>query len=262
MTNSIVNSDLTFNGHPIHLIELDEDGHILQIWTDKKCIYLDWCKKYQVHLADTFNGGGDIQLNYWIAPGAEEKVQTAWEKLGIKSEAKQITELPPEVPDWLESAWDIGETPNYCQVCEDYLPREPDCDCKHLWWVNTWGDYGGCGYCEHSDLDKVYYPSMRGLFRWMGRPSVLALREALMKHNYILHPTTRMFARCKAQWCFNEPYKETTPEFGGAYWDNDEIDPEDHPLLEPAIVWMQSLEAGITQKWDWKTVEWIDRWLN
>lgn len=174
---------------------------------------------------------------------------------------------PERLRALLESAW-ICESSLYCSVCQDYMPAEPDRECRHIWWVDSWGELGGCGYCEHSDLTATYQDHVFAYLDLAGLPSVLALKEALEAHSYEIASDVIPIASCEAWYSINHrlpDHSETWPVRFGHRWssfsDEGDLDGEDEQL-EPALIWFKSLESGKTIEADNLTVKWIETWIN
>jgi hypothetical protein len=236
--------NLTFLDKPVTLIQLDEQDQLLQIWTETDKYVAQWSKKYQVHLIDTFNGGTDVEGRYW----SSLPVSQINPKPGAI--ALEWNGLPTDVADWIEEAWEHSGYSLYCQVCDDHFLDELGDECQHLIWVDSEAEWRGCGYTGVWDLDQTYYRGLIRLFRWMGKPSLLALRNALEQDSFDLYPRTRMIARQFG----NQP-----PAFGNEF--GIEVDPDNHPNLASAIAWLESLEGGITQVANRQTITWIDQYL-
>ena len=221
---------LTYLDKPVTLIELDNDGHIRQIGTEKHQYFVEWCKKYGVHLVDDFNGGEEVYHQYWVR---DLKALSS-----VHPDAIQITALPESIQEQLDDAWECSDTV-YCQVCEDRMPRGTEYECRHLWWVDSKGEYGGCGHYDH-DLDATYRDGIFAVLDLTGLPSVLALKESLLAHSYDIDPDCAPIASCEVWYWRN--YRspkdcETRPVRFGHEWEI-YLDSDD-AQLEPAVIWLR-----------------------
>lgn len=153
----------------------------------------------------------------------------------------------------------------YCNYCNDRLYG--DSLCRHLFWSNQWGWYGGPGY-DKDEWDS-HKESFRAVLDKIGVDAAKALLAALEQHRYFhqFSGTTFGYDSLNAYWHDESGnYRNYGHLFTEALFD------EQEEAMAIGVQWLVSLWAGDfhtsedgglnkTPDADDRTAQWIKEWL-
>ncbi len=153
----------------------------------------------------------------------------------------------------------------YCQFCKIHPHR--DSTCRHLCWIDDWGDFGGCG-SDRSDWDK-HKASFHFVLDKIGVDAAKALLHALKAHRYHHRFSGTIFGynSLDAHWQTENGIKNFGHLFTQSLFD------EQEKRMAIGVQWLVSLWAGDvwngndcdlakSPEADDRTVQWIEEWLS
>jgi len=181
------------------------------------------------------------------------------------------------VEDWTESYDELEQL--ICQICDSDFTYCCYCDtkhsapeCRHLFWSDDWGDFGGCGYCEFNRGDRYKQPIF-SLLEFLGIEASEKLLTALRTHRYFHQVHGSIF--CQEGLAVYWGDRNGQVHDCGHLFDNlFDRDPETEEMRQIVIAvgWLLSLWAGDehtgndcglvkTPDADDLTASWIEEWL-
>jgi hypothetical protein len=159
----------------------------------------------------------------------------------------------------------------YCRYCDTrYSPPE----CRHLFWSDDWGDFGGCGYCEHDNTHDLYKQPVWRLLAFLGIDASEKLLWALRSHRYFhqVHGSTFSQEGLTVRWGDRDGRVHSYGRLLDGLFERDP-DTEEMRQLVIAVEWLLSLWAGDectgedhglakTPDADDLTASWVQEWLS
>ena len=179
--------------------------------------------------------------HYWVVPGTEVKVH---------ANAVKVESLPSEHdPEAIFENYEEGETV-YCSVCDDRVLCDWGPPCHHLRWIDTAGDWGGCGSVERNPSEQ----HKESFFAVLKKTKLAKeLREALLTHTYRIGTIGNLLGTWGVSCCLQGRH------YDDAFTEN--LTDAQEEAMSIGMAWLWSLEAGVTDEADLLTVQWIDEWL-
>lgn len=246
--------ELDHNGRPFSVIARDGDSI-------EQCDF-DWCKRDE-ELYYHCSGSGHIDpvtieatkeypITYWAAECVE---------VVGNEHCTRVDNLPdPYTPEGLFDDAEEDSTV-YCVVCDDHLPATRRCD--HVVYNPYFGDYVGCGCTDYKPEDHK-----ESFFALLETTNVAKeLKTALesdkryiriydSKYDDNRNRIKRAFIRFDAGYDSGGYGDQVTDDCCCGYYIEDIAEE-----CRMGVLWLLSLEGGVTGEADVITIAWIDEYL-